>query len=83
MTPRNDFDREERKTPSKRNWQPRPERGDDQPRGPKRPKPRRPDDVVWDWENADEDIDDDGDLFPPDDDLEDDSGESIVPDDDI
>ena len=58
MTPHNEFDREERKTPSKRNWQRRPERGDDQPRAPKRPKPKRPDEVVWDWEDADDELDD-------------------------
>jgi hypothetical protein len=72
VAPRNDFDPEERKTPSKRNWQRRPERGDDQPRGPKRPKPRRPDDVVWDWEETDAELEDEDDVLPGDDALDED-----------
>ncbi len=58
MVPRKDFE-EEKKLPSKRNWQRRPERGDEQPRDRKAPRPKRPDEVVWDWEDDDEvDLDD-------------------------
>lgn len=56
MAPRRDFE-EEKKPPSKRNWERRPERGDDQPRERKHPKPKRPDEVVWDWEDE-TDVDD-------------------------
>ncbi len=51
MAPRKEFESEERKPPSKRNWERRPERGDDQPRERKPAKPKGPDDVVWDWED--------------------------------
>jgi len=79
MAPRRDFE-EEKKPPSKRNWQRRPERGDDQPRERKNPKPKRPDDVVWDWEDDDEvDLDDD---FDGEDDGGDEDQDDVVWDDD-
>jgi hypothetical protein len=81
MAPRRDFEEEERKLPSKRNWQPKPERGDDQPRAKKPVKPKRPDEVVWDWE---EDLDvEDNDLEDESgDDAEDEDMEDVVWDDD-
>ena len=81
MAPRRDFE-EEKKPPSKRNWQRRPERGDDQPRERKAPKSKRPDEVVWDWEDDDAvDVDDD-DLADEDGGEEEDQDDVVWDDDD-
>jgi len=69
VTPRDDFEHEDRKTPSKRKWERRPER-EEQPRAPKRPKQRRPDEVVWDWEDDAEEYEN-GDVESTDDDVAD------------
>ena len=75
MAPRRDFE-DEKKLPSKRDWHRRPERGDEQPRAKKAPKPKRPDEVVWDWEDDPEaddaelgDEDGDGDTDEDQDDV--------------
>ena len=70
MSPRKEFDNEERKPPSKRNWQRRPERGDDQPRERRPAKQRRPEDVVWDWEDdlEPDDVEDEDDAREEDED---------------
>ncbi|MFN2370052.1 MAG: hypothetical protein ABR506_02740 [Candidatus Krumholzibacteriia bacterium] len=75
MAPRKEFEEEERKLPSKRSWQPKPERGDDQPRAKKPVKPKRPGDVVWDWED-DLDVENDGGE-----DEDTDPGEEVIDDD--
>ena len=95
MAPRKEFEKEERKPPSKRNWQPKPDRGDDQPderkpgppkRGDDQPRvrkpgaPKRPDDVVWDWE--DDDLDADETIVEDDTDAEDADQDDVVWDDD-
>jgi hypothetical protein len=82
MAPRRDFENEERKQPSKRNWQRRPERGDDQPTRERRPgKQKKPDDVVWDWE--DEDVEgEDAELGEEDGDEDDDQDDVVWDDDD-